>query len=257
VKARKIDEVCNAVPIGYEQYQQFRERSAAGVTLDPEKDLSMRRFEIETFYREDISPELVALDDNGVYRDKVRLMQTYLSPMNHIRERADAERDRGYFAPDADMEAAKKFLLMELLHAAGLADDHGDILLDVAVTQKTLGKFSNCCLDRKGKMEELFDISVRRDVVRKAKSQLEDVIDLIGLKFDKAERRKPNGEQTYYYRLEHATWNRIKQIIDARMSIDVGFIPTIEVLSDTRRAAKNKQEKESSVRSKAKGLQWK
>jgi len=196
------------------------------------------------------------LDDNGRYRNKVRLMETYLAPMAHIRERADAEKERGYFASDEQMEAAKKFLLMELLHAAGLADDHGDILLDAVVIQKTLGKFSKCCQDRSGKIEELFGIGVRRDVVRKAKSQLEDVIDLIGLKFEKADRRKVNGEQIYYYRLEQATWTRIKEIIDARMSVDVGFVPKIEVLSDTRRAAKNKQEKESAVRSTAKGLQW-
>lgn len=145
---------------------------------------------------------------------------------------------------------------MELLHAAGLADGHGDIQLDVAVAQKTLGKFSKCCLDRKAKIEELFDISVRGDVVGKAKSQLEDVIDLIGLKFGKAERRKPNGEQTYYYRLERATWIRINQIINARMSIDVGFVPTIEVLTPTRRAAKEKEKKKSSARSLVKGLQW-
>ncbi|RQQ21303.1 hypothetical protein DF107_02640 [Burkholderia stagnalis] len=258
LKARKVEEVCNAVAINYEQYQQFRERSSAGIMLEHEKELAMRRYEIETFYREDISPDLMTLDDNGRYRDKVRLMETYLSPMTHIRERADAEKERGYFASDANMEAAKKFLLMELLNAAGLADDYGDIQLDVAVTQKTLGKFVACCQKRSGKIEELFGINVRGDVEGKAKNQLDDVIDMIGLKFDKAERRKINGEHFYYYRLEQATWNRIKQIIDARMSIDVGFVPTIEVLSDSERALKSKREKVSAMRSKAKGLlQWK
>ncbi|PRE93279.1 hypothetical protein C6Q02_01090 [Burkholderia multivorans] len=258
VKARKVEEVCNAVAIDYEQYQQFHERRASGAVLEPEKELAMRRFEIETFYREKISPGLVMLDDNGAYREKVRLMGTYLSPMAHIRERADAEKECEYFASDANMEAAKKFLLMELLNAAGLADDYGDIQLDVAVTQKTLGKFAECCRKRSGKIEELFGISVRRDVEGKAKSQLEDVIDLIGLKFDKAERRKINGEHFYYYRLEQATWNRIKQIIDARMSVNVGFVPAIEVLAESQRARKNKSEKVSAMRSKARGqLQWK
>jgi hypothetical protein len=256
VKARKIEEICNAVAIDHEQYQRFREHSSAGVVLEPEKELAMRRYEIESFYREGISSDLAMRDDNGRYRNKVRLMETYLSPIAHIRERADAEKERGYFASDEQMEAAKKFLLMELLHAAGLADDHGDILLDAVVTQKTLGKFSKCCQDRSGKIEELFGIGVRRDVVRKTKSQLEDVIDLIGLKFEKAERRKVNGEHFYYYRIEQATWTRIKEIIDARTRIDVGCVPTIEVLSDTRRAAKNRQEKESAMRSPAKELQW-
>jgi hypothetical protein len=256
VKGRKIEEVCNAVRIDYEQFQHFRDLGSSGVMLEPEKELAMSRYVIETFYREDISPDLVVLDDNGRYRHKVRLMETYLSPMAHIRERADVEKEYGYFASDQKKEAEKKFLLMELLHAAGLADGHGDIQLDVAVAQKTLGKFSKCCLDRKAKIEELFDISVRGDVVGKAKSQLEDVIDLIGLKFGKAERRKPNGEQTYYYRLERATWIRVNQIINARMSIDVGFVPTIEVLTPTRRAAKEKAKKKSSARSLAKGLQW-
>jgi len=257
VTARKIDEVCNAVPIDYEQYQQFLELSSTGVVIGPEKELAMSRYKIETFYREDISPDLVILDDNGRYRKKVRLMETYLSPMHHIRERADAEKEREYFSSDAKNEAAKKYLLMELLHAAGLADEQGDIQLDVAVTQKTLGKFVECCMKRAGKIEDLFDLSIRGDVKGKAKSQLNDVIDLIGLKFDKPERRKPNGEQTYYYRLEQATWHRIKQIIDARMSINVGFVPTIEVLTDAQRAKRNKLAKESAMRTKTRGLQWK
>ncbi|QNB10293.1 hypothetical protein G5S35_01085 [Paraburkholderia tropica] len=256
VKARKIDEVCNAAPIDYEQYQQFLELSSTGVVIGPERELAMERYKIETFYREEISPDLLMLDDNGRYRNKVRLMETYLSPMNHIRERADAEKEYGFFASDSKNEAAKKFLLMELLNAAGLADEHGDIQLDVAVTQKTLGKFVECCQKRSGKIEDLFDISVRRDVATKAKNQLDDVIDLIGLKFDKAERRKPNGVQTYYYRLEQATWHRIKQIIDSRMSINVGFVPTIEALTPTRRAVKNKEMKKTAARAAAKGLQW-
>jgi len=224
VKAQKIEELCDAVPMSVDNYERFQERSAAGVHLLPEEELAMRRKELEMFYREEITPDLAALDDGGRYRQKVRLMQVYLSPANHLRERAEMDRKRDRFASDAALDSAKQYVLLKLFHAAGIADEHGAFRFDVAVSQKSLGAFAQQCKEQSGKIEELFDISVRGDLETKgAKNQLDELVDLVGLNFCKAERRKIDRVHHYMYRLEEASWTTIKEIIDRRMSTTSEF----------------------------------
>ena len=224
VRLRKIDAICNAIEISHEDYAHFQENSSMGIGLTAEKELAMRRKELETFYREKITPELADLDDGGSYRQKVRLMHVYLAPLNQIREGADVDRAQNRFASDSNRDASKQYLLHKLLHAAGIADKHGELLLDAAVTQESLGPFAKLCRERSGLLETLFDISVRRDGEKKAKSQLDVVVDLIGLKFGKAERKKIKGQSVYIYRLDPDSWFKIKRIIDRRLTIDVSHV---------------------------------
>ncbi|MGR8020642.1 plasmid replication protein, CyRepA1 family [Burkholderia cenocepacia] len=98
-----------------------------------------------------------------------------------------------------------------------------------AVSQKSLGVFAQQCEEFSGKLETLFDISVRRDVANKAKSQLDDLVDLVGLSFGNAERRKIDGKNVYSYRLEEASWNQIKDIIDRRLTTDISRVATMRM----------------------------
>jgi hypothetical protein len=229
VKAEEIDALSNATPMSEDTFEFFRGRKDEGVQLSQDEDLAMQRKSIEKFYREDITPDLAMLDDGGRYRKKVRLMETYLSPRDHLRERAEWDRKWDHFASDAERSSAKQYVLLKLFSAAGIVDDNGAFRFDVAVSQKSLGAFAQQCKELSGKLETLFDISVRRDVANKAKNQLDDLVDLVGLSFGKAERRKIDEKNVYFYRLEEAGWNQIKNIIDRRLTTDMSSVPFVHI----------------------------
>ncbi|MBB3256233.1 hypothetical protein F4827_001059 [Paraburkholderia bannensis] len=241
VKADYIDSLCDVTPMSADTFERFRERKDEGVQLSPDEELAMQRKALEMFYREEITPDLAILDDGGRYRKKVRLMEVYLSPRDHLRERTEWDHKRDYFASDTERSSAKQYVLLKLFNAAGIVDDHGAFRFDVAVSQKSLGAFAQQCKELSGKLEALFDISVRGDVANKAKSQLDDLVDLVGLSFGKAERRNKKGEDTgYFYRLEETSWTRIKTIIDRRMRTEVGVVPDIEILTPSEKARRTK-----------------
>ncbi|MGF6761457.1 hypothetical protein P3T24_001770 [Paraburkholderia sp. GAS33] len=244
VEARRIAALCAAPQIDQVRYRELRDRTSTGMWVSKDDELSMRRHEIELFYRSDITPDLVSLDDRGAYREKVRLMQVYLSPLEHLKARAQAEFDAHYMETDRSHEPLKKSLLHELLEAAGIADDVTSIKSGVQVSKNTLGRFSEVCLRNASKIQELFGIKVRQgDVSNKATRQLSDILDLIGLRFGEMIRQKRDGVTTNIYELDDESWDTVKEIVERRLSSSVGkTLPALEFLSKAQLRKRKKTE---------------
>ncbi|CAE6688042.1 plasmid replication protein, CyRepA1 family [Paraburkholderia haematera] len=253
VEARRNAALCAASQIDHDRYRVLSERKSVGMVIGKDDDLSMRRYEIETFYRTDITPELVALDDRGAYRDKVKLMQIYLTPLVHLEAKARAESDAQYMVTDRSHEPTKKLLLHELLSAAGIADEETSIKPDVRVSQETLGRFAEVCQRNASKIQELFKISVRRDVSKKAARQLSDILDLTGLSFGDTIRQKRDGVVINIYPLAEASWETVKEIIERRLSRAEKSVPTLQFETDTQRAKRKKKEQEAMLRKRKRG----
>ncbi|MFL9908286.1 plasmid replication protein, CyRepA1 family [Paraburkholderia sp. RL17-337-BIB-A] len=254
VVARRNAALCAATQIDHDRYRVLSERSSAGMVIRKDDELSMRRYEIEVFYRTNVTPDLVMLDERGAYREKVRLMQVYLTPLAHLEARARAEHDAQYMATDRSHEPLKKLLLHELLSAAGIADDVTPIKQNVRVSQETLGRFAEVCQSKASKIQELFGISVRRDVSKKAARQLSDILDLMGLSFGDTIRQKRDGVTTNIYPLDEASWETVKNIVDRRMSSAAQkSVPTLQFETDTQRAKRKKKEQEAMLRKRKRG----
>lgn len=248
-EAQRIDNLCSAEKIDFEQYQELKDKSRTGVPLDDALLKSMRRHEIEAFYREDISPDLVMLDDHGAYRGKIRLMHIYLLSAPTLKEQALKERDAEKLAPDRDNALVKKAVLHELLESAGIANAFGDINTDLQLTKSGLMDFAKACQRRARKIQELFDIHVRKDVEKKPMQQLSIVLDLIGLTTTPAERKKVAGEIIYLYRVDEASLKLAKEIVERRVT-PAKETPHLIFLTDAARAKKRAEEKEIEDRKK-------
>lgn len=228
--AKRITEICDSKPIIYEDYRLLAEKKDKGIMLSKDEDSSMRRHELERFYRVDISPELVALDQKGRYRDQVRMMETYLSSPKRLGEQATYERESGYFASDASHLAVKKLLLFQLLSAAGLADATTPIKTDVIFSKHALDTFIAVCKQHKAKIQELFGVNVRSDVKANAVQQLGTVLELIGLKMTPGQRQKVGGVTTYYYKIEDSTLTDIHEVIEKRVAPPTKSASEVELL---------------------------
>ena len=254
VEARRIEALCVASKIEHDKYRDLRERISVGMVMSRADEMSMRRHEIELFYRTDITPDLAALDDRGTYREKVRLMQIYLTPLVHLKERAMAEHDAHYMATDKSYELVKKLLLHDLLSAAGIADDVTAIRPDACVSQETLGRFAEVCQRNASKIQELFGLYVRRDVSTKAVRQLRDILNLIGIDLGDAIRQKRGGVTTNIYEVDEVSWETVKEIVDRRLSSVVKAVPAFQFQSDLQRSKRRKKEKEAAIRAGKRGL---
>ncbi len=254
VESRRNAALCSASQIDALWYGELRERTSAGMWISKDDELSMRRYEIERFYRTDITPDLVALDDRGAYREKVKIMQVYLTPLAHLEARARVEYDEHYMVTDRSHEPLKKLLLHELLSAAGIANDVTPVKPDASVSQETLMRFAEVCQSNASKIQELFGLYVRRDVSKKAARQLSDILDLIGLQFGDTIRQKRNGVITNIYPLDEASWLTVKEIVDRRLSSAIQkSVATLQIESNSQRAKRKKKEQEAMLRARKRG----
>jgi hypothetical protein len=254
VEARRNATLCAATQIDYDRYRVLSERKSAGIVISKGDDLSMRRYEIEVFYRTDITSDLVSLDDRGSYRDKVKFMQVYLTPLEHLESKARAELDAEYMPTDRSHEQLKKLLLHELLSAAGIADDNTPIKPNASVSQKTLGQFVDVCQTKASKIQELLGVRVRHDVSKKAARQLSDILDVIGLSFGDTIRQKRDGVSTNIYPLDESSWETVNDIVNRRISSTTErSIPMLQFETDSQRAKRKKKEQEAMLRKRKRG----
>lgn len=237
--AKRADSICAAKKITAEQYRDLHEKAQKGTLLTKDEGYSMRRQEIESFYREEISLDLIALDDDGRYRDQVRTMQIYLTPFRQLTAKSLDERNAGHFVTDTKHEPLKQLMLFKLLRAAGLADDHTPIKTDVVFSKLTLAAFAEACQTDAAKIQELFGLNVRtKDLHSKAVQKLSKVLELIGLKHAPAIREKVNGINTYKYELDVGTLDLVRRIIDKRMGEIATPAPLLDFSGKKKKATK-------------------
>lgn len=194
------------------------------------------------------------MDDRGAYRDKVRLMEVYLTPLEHLRAKAMAEYEAEYLPTDRTHEPLKKVLLHELLTAAGIADDDTPIKPDVCVTKESLSRFVEVCQRNRSKIQELFGLYVRKDVSRTAVRQLRDILELMGVGLGEIERKKVGGVPTNLYPFAVGAWDTIREIVERQVStVANSDIPRFLTMTDAQRAKKNRLEKEAKDRARRRG----
>ena len=221
--SKRSDAICSAEKIIPEVYQEYYAISKQGYRLTRDEDYSMRRHEIEAFYREQITPELVDRDDNGRYREKVRMMQTYLTPLQNLIDKSSAERKADRFLSDMKFEPLQKSMLYDLLEAAGLADSTTPIKSGVVVSKETLTTFTKMCRARSSKIQELFGIKPHKNTMQ----TLGKILDLIGLKNCPPVRVKIDKVTIYNYELDMGTWDQISGIINIRLSTSSSAAPAL------------------------------
>lgn len=201
--------------ITFEEYDQLRHDYDRGAGLTEEQGYSMRRYELETFYCQDISEELVELDDDGRYRERIKAMERYLEDYDDLKRRDLVERRN--IATDKSHHLLWQELMFALLQSAGLADEDHPVRLNTVVSKDRLGDFVRYCRDQRRRVEDLLGIDIRRDLSSKPTSQLSRVLHLIGLGLVRVRKRKvEDGQSVNEYIVHRDSYTAINAIIDRR-----------------------------------------
>ncbi len=190
-QGERIEMLMSAPPLRKGDFETLEARVADNETISVADRWSMRRTSIERFYRDPICEELIIEDKQGASRSQQVLFENLLAKTRLARETA---RLTGDLRPALQLVGADKLaptmrflkserdravVLYHLLHKTPLMED-GE-WKGATLTSDDLGEFASAMSANKPIIENVLNIEVRADVMKKPMRQLNAVLDLVGL----------------------------------------------------------------------------
>ena len=212
IKRLESERMLTARAIDLEEYLSLRDKERQERIDDQDKP-ALRRHEIESFYREQLTSELLSFDDQGGMRERIRLFEIVRGSEEEARRQDFAARDRLH--QDQPALVQKRAFVLQALEASGLMVD-GQISRDATVDAGGLKKFADHVHKNKLFVEWAFDMNVRKDLVRNPVRQLQDVIKLIGWKLISYDRDQSGGTSKVLYQLDQERLTKLDEVIDRR-----------------------------------------
>lgn len=179
----------------YDILEQRKEREA----LSADEEHAMRRYEIESFYLEDVSEDLIKMDDDGYFRKCVRNYERFYGSDDDLARMDRIERKNKRNIPDRKQRLLWRKMLQDIYHSAGLLGADKRIRTDVVIEGDSLDRFVVHCCKHKVKIENIYDIPVRRDIGKKPAQQLGKFINLLGLSLVRQKTKKKGDTKVYCY----------------------------------------------------------
>lgn len=187
-----------------------------GGTISNDERYQLERYRIEKFHHEEISSELIAFDDAGRIRGKVRNLECLLEPVARLTKQDDEEQ-KLLLPFDRRLRLLRRKLLANLLGAAGIFDPKvGCFSASVAVDQQGLARFVELAVGYRKRLELVFDLVLRRDVRTKPVLQLREVLALAGLTLGDAEVKEVGGRKVRRYRLDDERLQALMELVARR-----------------------------------------
>ena len=213
VEERRIEDICTAAQLSTENYDLLRESLSP---LTRAEDAAMQRYELENFYGENASADLLALDNKGTYRRQLGLLEIYLSPTSELVTRDFRDSELATIVTDRKKRTLKQLMLKALLTQAGLADEATPIKLDAVITSDDLGMFAQFCQENSSRLQDLLGMSVRQDVQKKPMMQLGILLGQIGLSLKAVREQKIAKKKVYFYSVDSDEWQTASRYLDHR-----------------------------------------
>jgi hypothetical protein len=202
--------VCAARELKVDEYDDLRRQDEQG-TLSEADASALRRYEIESFYLQPISQELLGIDDDGRYRKAVRLYEALLDV-----EEPEGEWKKNRLGADVLESAQRRELLRALFASTPIFTNATGFDTDAIVTGGDLSGFIATCESKRVTIERLLDLSLRNDLRNKPVAQLGVLLRLVGLALTGAGARKQGEEKIYLYCINSDALARIEGIVARR-----------------------------------------
>lgn len=211
--ARRQREVLDARRIDRDEYEELRVAEKFG-RITEENRVSMRRYELEAFYRSELTPELLDMDAGGKLRDQVKLMELLATDDERLEEWDRYARDA--LTGDKPAHVLRKKLLTSLLRTAGILTEANRISPTIVVELASLRPFAQLCVKERVRIQRLFDVPIRRDVLRKPAQQLGAILKLLGLSLKREAVEKRGSMKIYRYTVDPDNLAFIMTVVDSR-----------------------------------------
>ena len=213
----RYQRILNAERLGPDDYSRLKKGSEERLTSSDHD--AIERYDIESFYYCDATPELLKEDDNWKLRRAIRMYQLLMESDTSLKDK-DRQQQSDFFH-DKNNRYSKKCLLVDLLTSAGIFRD-GNFDLTTEITAATLQEFAVKSIKSKPRLEELFNIDVRSDVKRNSVQQLSKCLKVLGLSLKKPRIDQSGGTKQYFYRLNEKALNRVSDLSKRNSDPELG-----------------------------------
>lgn len=212
---REHGELLTARQLDGFEYEALQVAAAHG-NVSREDESAMRRYEIEKFYRQELTTDLLVKDAHENLRQHIRNIELVLKD-DRVLEGLD-RKEGNELVGDRSAYMERKRVLTELLRKANLLTADDRISTSVVIKMDQLRAFAEYCRDSKPLIERLFDVAVRGDVMRNPVQQLSVVLDLFGLPLDKEGIGKQRGKKIYKYKVNEEALAERMVFVERRAS---------------------------------------
>ena len=209
-----IDFISNSSLITNEEYNELniiKERTSP----DPEQVGAMRRYEIESFYYQDVSEEIIRRDNDGLYRRQIREYNLFNMDDEELTVKDKSQTDTNMHITDRKNYLAKKRFLQEAFRLSGLLDNNNILIPDKEVTTENLEDFSDFVKKNEGKIQQWYEQSIRKDIMNKPVTTLNQFLKTIGVK-TKRVTKKVGNDKKYYYHIPKQCIDELNEICKLR-----------------------------------------
>lgn len=184
--------------------------------LTNEQLSSMRRYEIEVFYLQDIDEELIKLDNNGKFRDQIREHTLLTTSYSDIKALEKKEEQQSVFYTDRKSLTHKKDIYTTILKKAGLLDTDKNLILDKTIHSSDMKDFITYIKKNEQPIQRLFNTDIRTDVDKKPIQQLNVYLKRLGITLKRKTKKTPDGGKDYLYTINPERLQTIEDIITTR-----------------------------------------
>lgn len=202
-----IQTLLNISPINEFDYLRIEDafEEQKSDTISPAERLSFRRMNMEIFYCRKIDHSMIEYDDRGMLRRQYSMYKMFFNPKKITEvKRAWSAVPMSFVRKELSVVKEREvipFLLRNILMLTPIFQN-GKFLKDVEITNNDLKDFASICIKLKGVFELQLSTSIRADIRKKATSQLNVFLKIIGLGLVKSKTKKAsNGGKIYFYKL--------------------------------------------------------
>ena len=198
-----------AVQIEEGEAKALQDRDKRGAGLTESERWALERYQIERFYDDEISAELVKLDECGRTRQAVMRLECLTSNQTWLANRDSRETiklvddTRGLVAFDRHCYLVQREILEVLFTTAGIFDAEArEFRPEVAVANSDLLKFMAAVSAHAKQIEAIFGVTLNADSQNNPFGQLKSLLRLVGLETVQVEIVQKYGKKTRRYAVD-------------------------------------------------------
>lgn len=236
IEETDLTDLINAKEIANFEFELIKKKS----TLNKLEVLSCKKFLLKKFYNQDLSLDLLKLDNEGKFRQQLNMLALFLSNPFTLTEN-DTKRNSSHVI-DRNHNSLKSELLIELLIKTGITDSHGKFNLNLEITSLDLKEFAITCSLKSHEIFSLLGVKIRADIHEKPISQLSSILNIIGMKMKRSRHEDDRqGKRIFFYKVD-------KELHD----LVFNYLPLVDKNKDSDSAFKDLAAKEKARKTRKK-----
>jgi nucleoside-triphosphatase THEP1/uncharacterized CHY-type Zn-finger protein len=215
----RIDFIISSPIITEDDYVELDRKQERNL-LDDNQIWSMRRYEIESFYYQEIDEEIIRKDNDAAYRYQIREYDLFYTDDSALIVQDKSPTNAQSHITDKKNYLLKKRFLQEAFKLSGLLNDNNELIPEKEFTTEDLGKFTDYVKKNNTRIQQWYEKPIRKDIDNKPVSTLNEFLKIIGIK-TKRTFRKVGGVKKYYYRISQENIDELNEIRNRRNDSDL------------------------------------